>query len=82
MCIRDSYYCYDYYDDYYYYYYYYYYCFYYYYYWYYYSKFVVLMQCVLATSKPLYLVLTYYTCLLYTSPSPRDKRQSRMPSSA
>ena len=29
--------------------------------------------------------LTYslpYNCLLYTSPSPRDKRQSRMPSSA
>ena len=25
---------------------------------------------------------TYETCLLYTSPSPRDKRQSRMPSSA
>ena len=25
---------------------------------------------------------TYATCLLYTSPSPRDKRQSRMPSSA
>ena len=25
---------------------------------------------------------TNYTCLLYTSPSPRDKRQSRMPSSA
>ena len=24
----------------------------------------------------------YYLCLLYTSPSPRDKRQSRMPSSA
>ena len=24
----------------------------------------------------------YYVCLLYTSPSPRDKRQSRMPSSA
>ena len=24
----------------------------------------------------------YDTCLLYTSPSPRDKRQSRMPSSA
>ena len=23
-----------------------------------------------------------YGCLLYTSPSPRDKRQSRMPSSA
>ena len=25
---------------------------------------------------------TLSTCLLYTSPSPRDKRQSRMPSSA
>ena len=24
----------------------------------------------------------YWNCLLYTSPSPRDKRQSRMPSSA
>ena len=24
----------------------------------------------------------YVLCLLYTSPSPRDKRQSRMPSSA
>ena len=28
------------------------------------------------------LVLEDGTCLLYTSPSPRDKRQSRMPSSA
>ena len=26
--------------------------------------------------------ITINTCLLYTSPSPRDKRQSRMPSSA
>ena len=26
--------------------------------------------------------LAYDRCLLYTSPSPRDKRQSRMPSSA
>ena len=27
--------------------------------------------------------ISYFdTCLLYTSPSPRDKRQSRMPSSA
>ena len=25
---------------------------------------------------------TFLPCLLYTSPSPRDKRQSRMPSSA
>ena len=24
----------------------------------------------------------YYTCLLYTSPSPRDRQKSRMPSSA
>ena len=29
---------------------------------------------------PLMTVVNY--CLLYTSPSPRDKRQSRMPSSA
>ena len=27
-------------------------------------------------------VTAFVTCLLYTSPSPRDKRQSRMPSSA
>ena len=26
--------------------------------------------------------MLYKNCLLYTSPSPRDKRQSRMPSSA
>ena len=26
--------------------------------------------------------IEYEPCLLYTSPSPRDKRQSRMPSSA
>ena len=24
----------------------------------------------------------YYACLLYTSPSPRDRQKSRMPSSA
>ena len=29
-----------------------------------------------------FLCLTLKICLLYTSPSPRDKRQSRMPSSA
>ena len=28
------------------------------------------------------ILTTHYICLLYTSPSPRDKRQSRMPSSA
>ena len=27
-------------------------------------------------------LMSYIHCLLYTSPSPRDKRQSRMPSSA
>ena len=26
--------------------------------------------------------LSYWTCLLYTSPSPRDRTRSRMPSSA
>ena len=26
--------------------------------------------------------LLYYNCLLYTSPSPRDRQKSRMPSSA
>ena len=31
----------------------------------------------------LFITIAYFsTCLLYTSPSPRDKRQSRMPSSA
>ena len=29
-----------------------------------------------------YEVATFYTCLLYTSPSPRDRQKSRMPSSA
>ena len=33
-------------------------------------------------STPNRLVLVFEGCLLYTSPSPRDKRQSRMPSSA
>ena len=28
------------------------------------------------------LAALFWSCLLYTSPSPRDKRQSRMPSSA
>ena len=33
-------------------------------------------------SKNLQTIRIHVTCLLYTSPSPRDKRQSRMPSSA
>ena len=28
------------------------------------------------------IVTLHYTCLLYTSPSPRDRQKSRMPSSA
>ena len=35
----------------------------------------------LAFSKLVY-TANAYTCLLYTSPSPRDMRRSRMPSSA
>ena len=37
---------------------------------------------VMAASDELELMHMIRTCLLYTSPSPRDKRQSRMPSSA
>ena len=36
-------------------------------------------------SRPLYLFSQFFedkACLLYTSPSPRDMRRSRMPSSA
>ena len=32
--------------------------------------------------KKVFMPVPYNICLLYTSPSPRDKRQSRMPSSA
>ena len=35
-----------------------------------------------ADGKQIVYQVGYYSCLLYTSPSPRDKRQSRMPSSA
>ena len=33
-------------------------------------------------NSPYAVTFTHSSCLLYTSPSPRDKRQSRMPSSA
>ena len=33
-------------------------------------------------SRPTWAVLMAGTCLLYTSPSPRDRTRSRMPSSA
>ena len=35
-----------------------------------------------AEGDKLLVVPNYYGCLLYTSPSPRDQRGSRMPSSA
>ena len=37
---------------------------------------------VLGTYPNRVLVVSYYDCLLYTSPSPRDRTRSRMPSSA
>ena len=37
---------------------------------------------IYASGTLLSAVAMIYICLLYTSPSPRDKRQSRMPSSA
>ena len=43
------------------------------------KKFILLMLRIGIISA---LVLMLSSCLLYTSPSPRDKRQSRMPSSA
>ena len=50
------------------------------------QKFVVGAGAVLATLVAVLQVvppvIKVLTCLLYTSPSPRDKRQSRMPSSA
>ena len=41
----------------------------------------LLGACCLATRVPI-AIAPAMNCLLYTSPSPRDKRQSRMPSSA
>ena len=43
------------------------------------------IQFLIAKSQEIFgenLFAAYLPCLLYTSPSPRDKRQSRMPSSA
>ena len=56
-----------------------------------YEENVVLNNFNVMPGQSLLLVVTYFVytwgglcryCLLYTSPSPRDKRQSRMPSSA
>ena len=45
---------------------------------------VFVYQSFIAESKGwgTYVIAQSFICLLYTSPSPRDKRQSRMPSSA
>ena len=40
------------------------------------------MKVLSFTSEPPSIEVEFEACLLYTSPSPRDKRQSRMPSSA
>ena len=37
---------------------------------------------ILAGAKEIYVKDAHYSCLLYTSPSPRDRTRSRMPSSA
>ena len=44
------------------------------------ALYLVVFIAVTATSQPA--GETYGPCLLYTSPSPRDQRGSRMPSSA
>ena len=45
---------------------------------------VLFIMLLLAAALPamLYWLAAYKNCLLYTSPSPRDQRGSRMPSSA
>ena len=43
---------------------------------------IAIANCKMYLKKKGILFLVIKTCLLYTSPSPRDKRQSRMPSSA
>ena len=43
---------------------------------------IVTIGTILAWSKFAPRKISFIPCLLYTSPSPRDKRQSRMPSSA
>ena len=40
------------------------------------------LRMIRTSPQKLNLVAQLIRCLLYTSPSPRDKRQSRMPSSA
>ena len=46
------------------------------------SLFVIVLAAAEAAVALAIVINIYNNCLLYTSPSPRDKRQSRMPSSA
>ena len=39
-------------------------------------------EVIIKACGKLILIVVYITCLLYTSPSPRDRQKSRMPSSA
>ena len=43
---------------------------------------ILIFHVILAITSPLYVPYDYKACLLYTSPSPRDRLKSRMPSSA
>ena len=47
-----------------------------------YINLVVLLRITCETVATVLLVAYLYDCLLYTSPSPRDRQRSRMPSSA
>ena len=46
------------------------------------NLFIIMIMRLTMVSNFDYKAGSYLGCLLYTSPSPRDKRQSRMPSSA
>ena len=53
------------------------------------GKFVILfiglgklVEMAMGVNAEIIATSTYYSCLLYTSPSPRDRQKSRMPSSA
>ena len=49
------------------------------------KRFLAVVLCMLLMLTPLAVVaetVTVQACLLYTSPSPRDPKTSRMPSSA
>ena len=42
----------------------------------------IFQELIKSANQQIIVPIEYKDCLLYTSPSPRDKRQSRMPSSA